>query len=504
MSVQPAIRLVEITKRFPGVVANDRVSLDVYPGEIHGLLGENGAGKSTLVKILYGFYRADSGTIVVRGQPSAIRSPRDARRLGIGLVFQGFTLVPALTVAENVALFMSKLPPVLRPRNLQRAIAEASHRHGLDLDPHVPVWQLSVGQQQRVELLKLLLAQARVLVFDEPTKVLVPHEVETLFGIFARLRADGYALLFITHKLREVRSSADRITVMRGGRVVGTVFPAEATEDRLIGMMFGEQISEVGRRSGGEPGAPILELRRLGTRPVGTAPGLSRIDLVVREGEIVGVAGVSGNGQRELGDAILGLTRISQGRKVFCGQDATRWPPGKVIARGLAFIPEDPLAMAVVPWFSTLENLALRDPRQFSRAGGWLLDWKSVRAALAEGFSRLGLASLPEWARASALSGGNLQRLVLARELHRPYRLVVALYPTRGLDVRSANAVRQALLLARDEGRGVLLISEDLSELFALCDRIVVMLRGRIVGEFRPEETTPAEVGRVMTGGGDG
>lgn len=217
MSVQPAIRLVEITKRFPGVVANDRVSLDVYPGEIHGLLGENGAGKSTLVKILYGFYRADSGTIVVRGQPSAIRSPRDARRLGIGLVFQGFTLVPALTVAENVALFMSKLPPVLRPRNLQRAIAEASHRHGLDLDPHVPVWQLSVGQQQRVELLKLLLAQARVLVFDEPTKVLVPHEVETLFGIFARLRADGYALLFITHKLWEVRSSADRITVMRGG-----------------------------------------------------------------------------------------------------------------------------------------------------------------------------------------------------------------------------------------------------------------------------------------------
>lgn len=503
MDEAPVLRLVDITKRFPGVLANDRVNFDLLPGEVHALLGENGAGKSTLVKIAYGFYQADSGEIHVEGKKVEIRSPRDARRLGIGLVFQGFTLIPAMSVAENVALFLAELPWLVRPRDLRQAIQEASQRYGLDLDPAAPVWQLSVGEQQKVELLKLLLAKARILIFDEPTKVLVPHEVENLFRVFQNLREDGYSLVFITHKLREALTCADRITVMRQGRVVGTVRPEEASEETLLQMMFGERLVEVAKAGTGRaPGEPILELRNVCTKAIGTAPGLEDVNLTVRAGEIVGVAGVSGNGQRELGDAILGLLRITRGQKIFLGEDATHWPPRRLIQRGVAFVPEDPLAMAVVPWFSVLENLALLDLRRFSRLGGLALDWAGVRQLLRAGFAKLGLNPLPERARAATLSGGNLQRLTLVRELNRPYHLVVGLYPTRGLDVRSANAVRQALLAAREEGKGVLLISEDLNELFSLSDRVVVMLKGRIVGEFRPEEADLREVGRVMTGAG--
>lgn len=502
-SAKPVVRLQGITKRFPGVLANDQVDLDLCPGEVHALLGENGAGKSTLVKILYGFYRADAGTIYVNGEPVNIRSPRDARLLGIGMVFQGFTLIPAMTVAENVALFMAELPSVLRPKDLHRAIAQAGERYGLAVNPGALVWQLSVGEQQRVELLKLLLAGARILIFDEPTKVLVPHEVEALFRVFQNLKADGYALLFITHKLREALTCAERITVMRQGRVVGTVRPQEADEETLLQMMFGERLVEVARpASERAPGKPVLELRGVCTRPVGTAPGLEDVNLTVRAGEIVGVAGVSGNGQRELGDAILGLLRITKGKKIFLGEDATHWSPRRLIQRGVAFIPEDPLAMAVVPWFSVLENFALLDLRRFSRWAGLKLDWAGARQLFNKGFTNLGLNALPERARAATLSGGNLQRFTLVRELNRSYHLVVGLYPTRGLDARSANAVRQALLAAREEGKGVLLISEDLNELFSLSDRIVVMLKGHIVGEFRPEETSLTEVGRVMTGTG--
>lgn len=499
MGDAPVLRLVGITKRFPGVLANDRVNFELLPGEVHALLGENGAGKSTLVKIAYGFYQADSGEIFVHGKRAEIRSPRDARKLGIGLVFQGFSLIPAMTVAENVALFLAKIPWLLRPRDLQRALREASQRYGLDLDPAAPVWQLSVGEQQKVELLKLLLADARILIFDEPTKVLVPHEVENLFRVFEGLRADGYSLVFITHKLREALTCAGRITVMRQGRVAGVVHKEEASEELLVRLMFGEMLPEVVRESPASPGEPVLELRGVWTKPVGTSPGLRSVDLVVRAGEIVGVAGVSGNGQRELGDAILGLTRITKGQKFFLNQDVTRWSAQRVIRAGVAFIPEDPLSMATVPWFSVLENLALLDPRRFASLGGLHVDWGKVREVLGRGFARLGLDPLPERARAATLSGGNLQRLVLARELQRDCHLIVALYPTRGLDVRSANAVRKALLETRAQGKGVLLISEDLGELFTLSDRLVVMLRGQIVGEFRPEETTLEEVGRVMT-----
>ncbi len=501
--MEPMLTMRGITKRFPGLVANDEISLDVYGGEVHALLGENGAGKSTLMKILYGFYLADSGEIRLEGRPVQIHSPHDARRLRIGMVFQDFTLIPAFTVLENIALFLPDLSAVLDRRGIARRIEEVSTRYDLHVDPRSPVWQLSVGEQQRFEVLKLLLAESQVLILDEPTKVLAPHEIEGLYRIFTKLRADGYAVLFITHKLQEVLACADRITVLRKGRVAGSISVSEASEDGLVEMMFGaaSQPAERGRKVPETDGAaPSLELKGFKTAPRGTSTGLRGIDLTVKPGEIVGVAGVSGNGQKELGDAILGLERCSGGLKMLFGEDATRWHVSKVRASGVAFIPEDPLSMAAVPFMSILENMVIGDSPRYSRQGGLAINWKSAASDLGESLSKLGFTIPPAGKPLATLSGGNVQRFILARELAGEPKLIVAFYPTRGLDVPSANAARSILSMARDRGAGVLLISEDLGELFDLSDRLVVIRRGEIVGEFRPTETSTMEVGYLMTG----
>jgi simple sugar transport system ATP-binding protein len=502
VAAEPLISARGITKSFPNVLANDRVDLDIYPGEVHALLGENGAGKSTLVKILYGFYRADSGEVRFLGQRVWLRSPLDARRLGIGMVFQDFTLIPAMGVLENIALFLPRLNAIVDKRQIVKRIEEFSERYGLEVHPWAPVWQLSIGEKQKVEILKLLLADARVLILDEPTRVLAPHEVKALFRVFDRLRGDGYAIIFITHKLPEVLACADRITVMRRGRVAGTLLRSEATEGSLVTLMFGTaplaQVSRQGQSSPSE-GPPLLELRGVYTRGQGMATSLSGIDLAIRPGEIVGVAGVSGNGQKELGDVILGLERCARGRKFLAGEDATHWPVAKVRASGVAFIPEDPL-MAAVPWLSVQENMALGDTRKYELGLGFAVDWGAVRRDMERTLEMLGLEALPFSVPAKGLSGGNLQRLVLARELARDPKLIIALYPTRGLDVSSAMAVRRLLIEARGAGRGVLLISEDLDELFSLSDRLIVLYRGGIVGQFKPEEVTINEVGHLMTG----
>jgi simple sugar transport system ATP-binding protein len=494
-----------ITKSFPGVLANDQVDLDVYGGEVHALLGENGAGKSTLMKVLYGFLRADAGQIRLHGHPVHIRSPHDARQLRIGMVFQTFTLIPALTVAENIALFLPHLPAVLEQARVVARIDEMSRRYGLKVDPAAEVRQLSIGEQQKVEVLKLLLADARVLIFDEPTRVLAPHEIEALFEVFANLRRDGYAVIFITHKLHEVLACADRVTVMRRGRVAATLLRAEATEAGLVSLMFGAAPAELRRTSGAEPaaGAPLLELRAVDTRGQGSATSLHAVDLMIRPGEVVGVAGVSGNGQRELGDVILGLEPCWRGAKLLFGQDATRWSVTRIRRSGVAFIPEDPLGMAMVPTLTVRENLALGNTRRYARHGGLAMDWALVRADLDQTLQRFAMSVPPLEVVAATLSGGNLQRVVIARELARHPRLIIAFYPTRGLDVPSATATRALLLAARNAGAGVLLISEDLAELFSLSDRIVVVYRGRIVGQFRPEQTTAAAVGLLMTGATD-
>jgi|Deesub1362A_J573_1020465.scaffolds.fasta_scaffold01162_6 simple sugar transport system ATP-binding protein len=499
----PVVALRGITKRFPGVVANDHVSFSVYPGEVHALLGENGAGKSTLVKILYGFYLPDSGEIFVRGRRVRFRSPHDARRDEIGMVFQEFTLIPALTVLENIALFLPRLPAVLNPRKIARRIEQASHRYGLELDPETPVWQLSIGQRQRVELMKLLLAGSRILILDEPTKVLAPHEVEGLFSVMARLKGDGYSIVFISHKLREVLACSDRITVMRRGKVAGSLSRDEATEERLISLMFGTQPPGEVRLEGPPPPpetTPVLELKNVSTRASGMATPLRGVDLVVRSGEIVGVAGVAGNGQKELGDVVLGIQRCSEGRKLILGKDATGWSPAQVREAGVAFIPEDPLAMAAAPGLTVLENMALGAIDRYARWGGLVMEWPQVEQDLTSALSRLELPPLPSRVPIRTLSGGSQQRMVIARELSRDCRLVVAFYPTRGLDVLSANSVRRYLVAAREAGKGVLLISEDLGELFSLSDRLAVMYRGQVVGEFAPADTTLEAVGRLMTG----
>lgn len=500
---EPLIALRGITKTFPNVIANDKVDLDICGGEVHALLGENGAGKSTLVKILYGFYRADSGKIRVNGQPVEIQSPHDARNLRIGMVFQFFTLIPAMTVVENIALFLPALKAVLNKRQVAQRIEEISERYHLQVKPWAPVWQLSVGEQQKVEVLKLLLADARVLILDEPTRVLAPHEVEGLFQVFATLRRDGYAIVFITHKLREVLACADRITVLRRGRVAGTLLRSEASESALVSLMFGtappEQVHR--RRETTEAGAlPLLELRGVGTRGEGVATSLRGISLKVLPAQIVGVAGVSGNGQRELGDVVLGLERCTAGSKFLYGQDATRWSAARVRASGVAFIPEDPLTMAAVPTLTVQENMALGDTRKYARQSGLSIHWPSVRLDMERSFDGLDFAALPSDALVETLSGGNVQRMVVARELARNPRLIIALYPTRGLDVPSATATRRLLMATRDAGAGVLLISEDLEELFSLSDRLIVLYGGRIVGQFKPQEISTTEVGQLMTG----
>lgn len=498
----PALRLRGITKRFGEVVANDGIDLDVRAGEIHALLGENGAGKSTLMKVVYGFHRPDAGTIAIDGREVRIRDPHDARASGIGMLFQTFTLIPAFTVTDNVALFRPTLPFVLDPAALARELRELAARYGFEIRPDAVVGRLAVGERQKVEILKLLLGGARILIFDEPTSVLAPHEVEGLFAVFRRLRAEGFVVIFITHKLREVLACADRITVLRHGKLAGTVERASSSEREIVSLMFGASPPQVRaeRATVGRDAAGVLRLEGVETVAQGESVGLHGLDLEVRAGEIVGIAGVAGNGQEELGDVVLGARPIASGRKLLFGRDATRWSVGEVRASGVAFIPEDPLWMAVVPSMTGVENMALRDTREFSSGGGLTVDLASAREALARALDPFGVRSTAIDAPAGALSGGNLQRLVFAREMSRDPRLVLALYPTRGLDVPSAAAAQRELLAARERGAAVVLISQDLEELFALSDRLVVLYRGRIAGEFRPAEVSRHEVGRLMTG----
>jgi len=499
----PLFSLHGITKTFPGVLANDHIDLDIYTGEIFALLGENGAGKSTLMKILYGFYRADSGRILEEGQVVQIQSPADARKLQIGMVFQEFNLIPAFTVAENIALFMPDLKAVLHPREIEARVNEISARYDLHVEPHAHVSQLCIGEQQKVEILKLLLSNARVLILDEPTRVLAPHEVKALFNVLSKLRQDGYAIILITHKLSEVLECADRITVLRHGKVAGTLKRSEVTEAKLINLMFEKSLAELNIKPSikvEKSTKTILQLDHADTAGEGNKVGLKGISLEVSSGEIVGVAGVSGNGQMELGDLILGMEHCTEGKKYLFGKDATHWSIGKIRQQGLAFIPENPLQMAVTPWMPVIENMALTRTQRYAKWGGFGMDWRKLANDAHDSFDRFGFSISSLYFPARSLSGGNLQRMIIAREMAFVPRFIVASYLTSGLDVQSTLAARQALIDASAKGTGILLISEDLEELFTLSDRIVVLYEGQIVGSFKPEETNVYEVGLLMTG----
>jgi general nucleoside transport system ATP-binding protein len=498
----PLLEARGIAKRFGAVLANEVTHFSVHRGEVLGLLGENGAGKSTLAKILYGYYAPDAGEIFVDGKPVEIASPRDARALGIGMVFQNFTLIPALSVLDNVALFQKNLPALVPREAILERMRHYAKRFHLAVDPWMPARQLAVGDQQKVEILKQLLAGARVLILDEPTKVLAPQESEGLFKTLGELRSEGLGIVLITHKLREVLACADRICVMRQGRMAGVVGWREANEDNLLALMFGDKPIQ--------PEVPPLDAKRhdrghsaLQLIDVSTSGGsgatpLHNISMKLRSGETVGIAGVSGNGQREFGDLVLGLLRPQSGAKLLWDEDASRWSVARVRESGVAVIPDDPLAHACIPGLTVRENLALGSGVRYHDGLG--LDWQRLDADMNKSFARLGFPRPNFDARAANLSGGNLQRVVLARELAHHPKLIVALYPTRGLDARSTMMVRAQLRDMRDRGAAVLLISEDLDELFEISDRLVVFFRGAVAAEFMPENFRAETVGPFMVG----
>ena len=500
---RPLVSLRKITKRFSTVLANDSVDLDLYPGEVHALLGENGAGKSTLMKILYGFYTADSGSIILDGEKIRLNSPLDARKHRIGMVFQTFTLVPAMTAAENIALYLPDLSPVLDNEKILSHLDSLAQRYQLQFNLNLAVRDLPLGDQQKVEVLKLLTAKARVLIFDEATRVLAPHEIEGLFNIFESLKKDGYAIVFITHKMREVLQCADKVSVLRRGRLVETIDCSQATESTLVKMMFGDVEPpklEIRDKRAEKEKDVLLELKGAGTAPTAVRTQLSQIDLKLKKGEIVGIVGVSGNGQRELVDAILGFLPLTEGSKFIRSRDATSWTPKKIRSGGIGFIPEEPLQMGVVPWMNLVENTALGDLETYALYGGFGLDWPGVAAKVEESFQTLNFEPLDPHRPVRSLSGGQLQRVVLARELGRDPQVLIASYPTRGLDVHSAAATFGVFAQLRDRGGAVLLISEDLDDLFKFSDRLIVLYQGKIAGTFAPQEIDRHKIGHLMTG----
>jgi simple sugar transport system ATP-binding protein len=499
------LRLEGITKSFPGVLANSNIHLEVGRGEILALLGENGAGKSTLMKVLYGFYQPDAGRIFVDGQTVELRSPSDAIRAGIGMVFQSFMLIPAFSVAENIALALPRLGVWVETGAIRERVRQLGERYGLVADPDALVWQLSVGEQQRVEIVKLLVSGARVLILDEPTSVLAPHEVKSLFEVLKTLRDDGYTIVFITHKLKEVMAIADRITVLRRGSVVGTV-PREGTsEEDLAEMLVGlrdVRPSAFTRVDRSAESKRVLAVEDVSVRGERGRAGLSGVSLHVDAGEIVGVAGVTGNGQTELGEVILGLTRPDHGRVRLDDVDITRQSTATILDQGVGVIPEDPLRMGVAPGLTIAENMVLNERRRFMPGAGLFTDWRAIRRLIAERVENFGLAIPRLTQPVGTLSGGNVQRLLLLREIGRRPKLLVAFHPTRGLDIGATRMAHDLLVAARNGGAAILLVSEDLDELFALSDRLVVFARGAVVGTFTPAEIDAVEIGLLMTGGG--
>jgi ABC-type uncharacterized transport system ATPase subunit len=496
-----------ITKRFPGVLANDGVDFEAAAGEVHALLGENGAGKSTLSNILTGLYRPDEGEIFLHGEQVDFHVPRDALDAGICMVHQHFRLVEPFTVAENVVLGDHRGEGRafrLRHRAIERRVGELSKRYGLHVDPRARIWQLSLGEQQRVEILKALYREARILILDEPTAVLTPQEADVLFETLREMAREGRTVIFISHKLHEVKAVADRVTVLRGGRTVATVSTAEATPRSLASLMVGRELAAEGSASRVEctPGEAVLELEGVWAHGDRGDAAVRGVSLDVCAGEVVAIAGVAGNGQRELAETIAGIRHQTEG-EVRVGGRKLRGDPRAAQAAGVAYVPEDRLGTGVAPSLSIASNLVLRSYRDHYASRGPLLRLGAIRERAVDLIRRYSIAAPGPSAPARLLSGGNLQKVVLAREFSGKPKLVVAASPTRGLDVGAIETVHTYLRDAAAEGVAVLLISEDLDEILGLADRIAVMYEGAIVGVTSRADASVEEIGLQMAGGHD-
>ena len=499
-----ALEMRGITKRYPGVVANDGISLDLRRGEIHALLGENGAGKTTLMNVLYGLATPDDGEILIDGETVRIAGPSDAIARGICMVHQHFMLVPVLSVTENIVLGAETManPIFLDRHEAERRIGALAERFGFQIDPDAKVGTLSVGQQQRVEILKALYRETRILVLDEPTAVLTPQETEEIFALLRRLAGDGQSIIFISHKLYEVLEIADRITVIRRGRVVGTRLPSETTEDDLAELMVGREVQLTVDRGDSHPAGPTLVVSGLQARDDRGHETVKGVDLEVRAGEIVGIAGVAGNGQDELVEAIIGLRTPTKGTVRLGDRDVTGWSPRRLNESGVGYVPADRHRFGLILSFPLYDNLVLTSYYRPPFARGFLREDDAIVAAAETSIEKYDIRTPSASVIVGTLSGGNQQKVVVAREFDRDLRLLILDQPTRGLDVGSIEFIHRRIIAQRDAGAAVLLVSAELDEVLEMSDRIGVMFGGRIVA-FRDGRTADKnEIGLLMATGG--
>ncbi|MBI3360487.1 MAG: ABC transporter ATP-binding protein [Chloroflexi bacterium] len=498
-STQHVVEMRGIVKRFPGVLANDHVDFDLRAGEIHALLGENGAGKSTLMSVLAGLYKQEAGTILVRGEPVSFNSPRDALGLGLGMIYQHFTLIPSHTVTENILLGMGEPRFFMRLSDYDKRMTELGDRFGLKIAPQAKVWQLSVGEQQRVEILKMLYRGVDILIMDEPTAVLAPQEIDELFKTLRAMVAVGKSIVFISHKLNEVMAIADRVTVLRHSKVTAAgLLAAETSIPELAKLMVGRTVLFDLDKTAQAPGEVVLQLKDVCADNDKGRPALRHVSLTVRSGEIVGIAAIAGNGQSELAEVVTGLRHATSGHVLVSGEDITNQSAMAAIREGVAYVPEDRTHVGSAPNLSITDNVIMKSYRQPPVANGWSINSTAAkqRAATLKDEYQILTPTLETPAR--MLSGGNLQRMILARELSAKPPLLIAMQPTRGLDVGAIEGVQRLLLAQRAAGAAILLSSEELEEIFALSDRIVVMYEGQIVGEMREHDAET--IGLMMTG----
>ncbi len=494
------VEMKGITKRFPGVIANEDVDFELHSGEIHALLGENGAGKSTLMSVLAGLYKPEEGTVLARGSPVSFNSPRDAIDLGIGMIHQHFTLIQSQTVTENILLGLDEPRFLMRLSHYDKQMEHIGDQFGLQVTPDAKIWQLSVGEQQRVEILKMLYRGVEVLIMDEPTSVLAPQEIDELFKTLRSMVAEGKSIVFISHKLREVMTIADRITVLRQGKVTAAgLDPKQTSKAELANLMVGRMVLFELEKTVKEPGEVVLELQQVSADNDKHLPALRRINLTVRSGEIVGVAGVAGNGQSELAEVITGLRSCTSGAILVNGKEVTNRSARTSIDFGVAHIPEDRTHVGTAPNLSITDNIIMKKYREPPLARRTSLD-RDAAHEMAEGLKEEYTILAPSVETPTRnLSGGNVQRVILARELSSQPTLLIAMQPTRGLDVGAIEGVQRLLLEQREEGAAILLVSEELEEIFTLSDRIVVVYEGEIVADG--VEADAGKVGLLMTGG---